>query len=81
MKDKGLTVGPGDFAENLTVEDIDLPAVSIGARLRVGQEAVLQVTQIGKECHGHCAIYRLAGDCVMPREGIFTRVLRGGDGS
>lgn len=81
MKDKGLTVGPGDFAENLTVEGIDLPALPIGARLRVGQEAVLQVTQIGKECHGHCSIYRLAGDCVMPREGIFTRVLRGGDGS
>ncbi|HHU50235.1 MAG TPA: molybdenum cofactor biosynthesis protein [Firmicutes bacterium] len=78
MKDKGLTVGPGDFAENLTVEGIDLPALPIGARLRVGQEAVLQVTQIGKECHGHCSIYRLAGDCVMPREGIFTRVLRGG---
>jgi len=75
---KGLDVGPGDFAENLTVEGIDLVTLPIGARLRVGPEAIIRVTQIGKECHHHCAIYQQAGDCVMPREGIFAEVLLGG---
>ncbi len=78
MRAQGLEVGPGDFAENLTVEGIDLLSLPVGARLRVGKEAVLRVTQIGKECHHRCAIYYQAGDCVMPREGIFAEVLRGG---
>ncbi len=77
MRDRGLSVGPGDFAENVTVEGIVLPALPVGTRLRVG-EALLEVTQIGKECHERCAIYLQAGDCVMPREGIFARVVRGG---
>lgn len=77
MRARGLSVGPGDFAENLTVEGIDLPRLEIGKRLRVG-EALLEITQVGKECHDRCAIYIQAGDCVMPREGVFARVLRGG---
>jgi len=75
---KGLDVGPGDFAENLTTTGIDLVCLPIGTRLRAGEDAYLRVTQIGKECHSRCAIYEQAGDCVMPREGIFVEVLRGG---
>ena len=78
IRDKGLDVGPGDFAENITTSGIDLVNLPIGTRLKVGQEALMEVTQIGKECHTRCAIYYQAGDCVMPREGIFTRVLKGG---
>ena len=77
MKAKGLSVGPGDFAENLTVEGIDLMLLRVGDRLRSG-EALLEITQIGKECHNRCAIYYQAGDCVMPKEGVFARVIRGG---
>ena len=77
MRALGLDVTAGDFAENLTTEGVDLLALPIGTRLSVG-EAELQVTQIGKECHTRCAIYHQAGDCVMPKEGIFARVLRGG---
>ncbi len=73
----GLTVDAGDFAENITTVGIDLVGLPIGTRLAVG-EAVLEVTQIGKECHARCAIYYQAGDCVMPKEGIFARVIRGG---
>jgi MOSC domain-containing protein YiiM len=78
MRAAGLDVGAGDFAENLTIVGINLPLLPIGTRLRVGATALLEVTQIGKECHHHCAIYQQIGDCVMPREGIFARVLRGG---
>lgn len=78
MQEKGLNVKPGDFAENLTTEGLDLAALPLGTRLAVGDEALLEVTQIGKVCHTKCAIYYQAGDCVMPREGIFTRVLKGG---
>ncbi|MDI6872004.1 MAG: molybdopterin-binding protein [Bacillota bacterium] len=78
MQAKGLKVKPGDFAENLTTEGLDLTALPIGTRLAVGEEVLLEVTQIGKVCHTRCAIYYQAGDCVMPREGIFARVLRGG---
>ena len=77
MRKKGLAVGPGDFAENVTVEGIVLPALAIGTRLRVG-EALLEITRIGKECHERCAIFLQAGDCVMPREGVFARVVSGG---
>ncbi|HSW36718.1 MAG TPA: molybdenum cofactor synthesis domain-containing protein [Candidatus Limnocylindrales bacterium] len=78
MTAKGLTVGPGDFAENLTTTGIDLADLPVGTRLQVGPDAILRVTQIGKECHDRCAIYYEAGDCVMPREGIFAEVLAGG---
>jgi MOSC domain-containing protein YiiM len=78
MIDLGLNVHPGSFAENITTEGIVLPELPIGTRLRLGPEALVEVTQIGKICHDRCAIYRLAGDCVMPREGIFVRILKGG---
>lgn len=77
MRAKGFDVGPGDFAENITTRGIDLVSLPVGTRLKIG-EALAQVTQIGKECHSRCAIYYQAGDCVMPREGIFVKVLRGG---
>jgi MOSC domain-containing protein YiiM len=77
MREKGLAVGPGDFAENVTVEGIELTALHVGDRLHVG-ETVVEISQIGKECHDRCAIYFQAGDCVMPREGVFARVVRGG---
>ena len=78
MQEKGLNVGPGDFAENITTEGIDLLALPIGSRFSIGS-TVLEVTQHGKECHTKCAIYYQAGDCVMPREGIFARVIEGGE--
>jgi len=78
MKKLGFDVGPGDFAENLTTQGIELTALPIGTRIRIGNEVVLEVTQIGKECHSGCAIYQAIGKCIMPREGIFARVLRGG---
>ena len=78
MQDLGLKVRPGSFAENITTEGIVLPELPIGTRLSLGPKALVEVTQIGKVCHDHCAIYRLAGDCVMPREGIFVRILKGG---
>jgi MOSC domain-containing protein YiiM len=77
MQAKGLDVTTGDFAENITTEGIDLPSLPIGTKLVIG-ETLNEVTQIGKECHTRCAIYHQAGDCVMPREGIFVKVLRGG---
>ena len=77
MQRMGLSVSAGDFAENITTLGIDLPSLPIGTQLVVG-ETLLEVTQIGKECHTRCAIYEQAGDCVMPKEGIFVRVLRGG---
>jgi cyclic pyranopterin phosphate synthase len=77
MTAAGLDVGPGDFAENITTLGIDVAALPIGTILDLG-EALVEVTQIGKECHTRCAIYYQAGDCVMPREGIFVRVLCGG---
>lgn len=78
MQDLGLKVHPGSFAENITTEGISLPELPIGTRLRLGPEALVEVTQIGKVCHDRCAIYRLAGDCVMPKEGIFVRIIKGG---
>ncbi|SRR6266568_2687513 len=77
MRAMGLDVNAGDFAENITTVGIDLVSLPIGSRLQVG-EALLEVTQIGKECHTRCAIYYQAGDCVMPKEGIFARVITGG---
>jgi MOSC domain-containing protein YiiM len=78
MQKLGLDVGPGDFAENLTTEGIDLVGLPVGTKLQIGEKIEVEVTQIGKECHNRCAIYEQAGDCVMPREGIFVRVLSGG---
>lgn len=78
MRDAGLDVNPGDFAENITTVGLDLVSLPVGTKLALGHEALGEVTQIGKECHTRCAIYHQAGDCVMPREGIFIKVLRGG---
>jgi MOSC domain-containing protein YiiM len=78
MQAKGLDVGFGDFAENITTEGIDLLALPIGSVLNVGGSVVLEISQIGKVCHSKCAIYYQAGDCVMPREGIFAVVREAG---
>lgn len=78
MVDQGLDVGPGDFAENLTTEGIDLVSLPVGTKVKIGSSCVGEVTQIGKKCHSRCAIYEQAGDCVMPREGIFIKILQGG---
>lgn len=77
-RDAGLDVAEGDFAENVTTEGIDLLALPLGTRLRIGEDVLLELSQIGKVCHAKCAIYRLAGDCIFPREGIFFVVLEGG---
>lgn len=79
MQALGLKVHEGDFAENLTTEGIELFTLPIGTRMAIGEQALVELSQIGKECHKHCAIYEMAGDCVMPREGIFVRVLVGGE--
>ena len=78
MQAKGLNVRPGAFAENITTRFLTLPTLAIGTKLRIGP-TLLEITQIGKECHARCAIYYEAGDCVMPREGIFAAVLEGGE--
>ena len=78
MQDKGLDVGPGDFAENITTEGIDLVGLPVGTKMAIGDSVEAEVSQIGKVCHSRCAIYEAAGDCVMPREGIFVKVLQGG---
>ena len=74
----GAKVSPGDFAENITTEGIDLPKLSVGNRLRVGQSVELEITQLGKQCHGRCEIFEQVGDCIMPREGIFAKVTGAG---
>ena len=78
MRAMGLEVGPGDFAENLTTEGLDLVSLPIGSRLVSEGGPVLEVTQIGKECHSGCAIFQQVGTCIMPIEGIFVRVVKGG---
>lgn len=78
MQEMGLDVKPGDFAENITTEGLDLLALPIGTRLKIGKDIIGEVSQIGKVCHTRCAIYEQAGDCVMPKEGIFIRVLKSG---
>ncbi len=73
-----VNLKPGDFAENITTVGMDLSNLKIGDRMRIGEKIILQVTQIGKECHKACAIKELTGDCIMPREGIFATVIGGG---
>jgi MOSC domain-containing protein YiiM len=77
-RSRGLEVDFGDFAENIATEGIDWPGIPVGARVKLGPEAEVEITQIGKECHRKCAIYYKAGDCIMPREGVFGKVLKGG---
>ena len=77
-KMKGLDVTFGDFAENIATQGIDWKSVPVGTKVKLGDTVVVEITQIGKECHKKCAIYYQAGDCIMPREGIFAKVLKGG---
>ena len=77
FREKGVQVEYGAFGENLVVEGCDLRSLPVGTRFAIGN-VLLEMTQIGKECHDHCAIYNVTGDCIMPREGVFAKVLRGG---
>lgn len=78
MAARGVDVNPGDFAENITTEGLSLHTLPLGTRIRIGDDILLELTQIGKECHSGCAIQKQVGSCVMPREGVFCRVLSGG---
>ncbi len=78
MRRLGFEVGPGDFAENLTTQGVELVSLPVGTKISIGKDVLLEVTQIGKECHSGCAIYRQIGKCIMPKEGIFAKVFRGG---
>lgn len=78
MKNLGIDVGPGDFAENLTISGLTLHHLPPGTQLRTGGEVVLEITQIGKACHKGCAIFEQVGTCIMPLEGVFARVITGG---
>lgn len=77
MKDKGFDLNFGDFAENITVEGFEVKDLSIGTKLKIG-EVILEISQIGKSCHSKCEIFKTVGDCIMPKEGVFARVLKGG---
>ena len=77
-RDKGLEVDLGDFAENVATEGVDWKTLAVGTRVKLGSSVIVEVSQIGKTCHKPCAIYYQAGDCIMPREGVFARVLQGG---
>lgn len=77
FKARGADVGHGSFGENIVVEGFDLKSLPIGTRFTCG-DVVLELTQVGKQCHAHCAIYHQVGDCIMPREGVFCKVIEGG---
>ena len=77
FRKNGAPIEPGSFGENLLVEGFDFKTLPVGTVFRSG-DVVLELTQIGKKCHSGCEIYKIMGDCIMPREGVFTRVLRGG---
>jgi len=78
MKGLGIELNPGDFAENLTIEGMELFSLPVGTRLKVGGAAILEISQIGKSCHSGCAIFKEVGACIMPKEGVFARVIRSG---
>lgn len=78
MKKLGIEVGPGDFAENLTISGMELHSLPPGTQLLAGSEVLLEITQIGKACHKGCAIFKEVGTCIMPKEGVFARVVKGG---
>jgi len=78
MRDRLDSLAPGDFAENITTKGIDLPSLPVGTRFMIG-DTILEISQIGKECHSGCAIREKTGDCVMPRRGVFARVVKGGE--
>jgi molybdopterin adenylyltransferase len=78
LRAKAANVAPGDFAENVTTQGLDLRLLRVGSRLKIGAAVELEITQLGKRCHGRCAIFERLGDCIMPREGAFARVVRPG---
>lgn len=79
MKTQGLPdLKPGDFAENITTTGIELYTLPLGTKLQIGKDVILGITQIGKECHTGCAIFQKVGKCIMPKHGIFTKVIKGG---
>lgn len=77
-RERGLNVRFGDFAENIALSGVKWHKLPVGRKMLLGDSALVEITQIGKKCHSKCAIYEMAGDCIMPREGVFARVLRGG---
>ena len=77
-QEQGLDVTFGDFAENISTSGIDWKTIPVGKKIRLGREAVIEITQIGKICHNKCAIFYKAGDCIMPKEGVFAKVLQEG---
>lgn len=79
IKKTEIFLKAGDFAENITTQGIDLADLKIGDKLKIGQQVMLEISKIGKECHKYCSIYYKIGDCIMPREGIFAQVLKGGE--
>jgi MOSC domain-containing protein YiiM len=78
MNSESRSFKPGDFAENITTSGIELASLPVGTRLRAGREVTLEITQIGKKCHSGCAIFKEVGNCIMPKEGVFARVITGG---
>ncbi len=79
MENKGVKLDAGDFGENVLTKGVEFANVLVGNKIRLGKDALVRVTQIGKECHDRCNIYYQVGDCIMPREGIFAEVLKGGE--
>ncbi len=79
MENKGVKLDAGDFGENVLTEGVEFANIMVGNKIRLGKDALVRVTQIGKECHDRCNIYYKVGDCIMPREGIFAEVLKGGE--
>jgi MOSC domain-containing protein YiiM len=79
MENKGVKLDAGDFGENVLTEGVDFANIMVGNKIRLGKDALVRITQIGKECHDRCNIYYQVGDCIMPREGIFAEVLKGGE--
>ena len=77
-KEQGLDVSFGDFAENIATTGIDWKTITVGTRIGLGESVIVEITQTGKKCHKKCALYYQAGDCIMPKEGVFARVLTGG---
>jgi molybdopterin adenylyltransferase len=78
MKGLSRALMPGDFGENLTIEGVDIFSLPVGTRVHIGKEVILEITQIGKTCHKGCAIFQEVGTCIMPREGVFAQVIKGG---
>lgn len=78
LRAKGMDIKPGDFGENIIFCGVDLKSLPVGAKLKIGSEAEVEITQIGKECVERCQIYYRTGDCIMPREGVFAKVIKGG---